>query len=87
MEIKETLANLNQEISNTILKLGKLSRDNAALVIKMQENAEEILYNQSILQQYEADRKRYEMMKRIADAERKITDLDCTMLKMGARIT
>ncbi|QQO38858.1 hypothetical protein BCPG1_127 [Bacillus phage BCPG1] len=87
MEIKETLDNLNQEISNTILKLGKLSRDNAALVIKMEENAEEILYNQSILQQYEADRKRYERMKRIADAERKITDLDCRILKMGARHT
>ncbi|AMW61363.1 hypothetical protein NIGALANA_214 [Bacillus phage Nigalana] len=87
MEIKETLANLNQEIANTTLKLGAKSREQSALVSKLADNSEEIIYLTSILNQYNDDRARLERMKRIADAERKITDLDCTMLKMGARLT
>ncbi|AMW63732.1 hypothetical protein NEMO_216 [Bacillus phage Nemo] len=87
MEIKETLANLNQEIANTTLKLGAKSREQTALVSKLADNSEEIIYLTSILNQYNDDRARLERMKRIADAERKITDLDCTMLKMGARLT
>ncbi|AHZ10226.1 hypothetical protein [Bacillus phage Hakuna] len=87
MEIKETLDSLNQEIANTILKLGAKSREQAGMLSKLGDISEEIVYLSAILKQYEEDRKRYERMKRIADAERKITDLDCVMLKMGARLT
>ncbi|ANM46140.1 hypothetical protein BELINDA_214 [Bacillus phage Belinda] len=87
MEIKETLDKLNQEIANTILKLGAKSREQAGMLSKLEDISEEIVYLSAILKQYEEDRKRYEMMKRVADSERKITDLDCIMLKMGARIT
>ncbi|ULF49418.1 hypothetical protein [Bacillus phage MrBubbles] len=86
MEIKETLDKLNQEIASTILKLGVKSREQAGMLSKLGDISEEIVYLSAILKQYEEDRKRYEMMKRVADSEHKITDEDCIMLKMGANI-
>ncbi|UGO46459.1 hypothetical protein ABINADI_142 [Bacillus phage vB_BanH_Abinadi] len=86
MEINPTLVALNEEIKNTTLKLGKLSREQAALVSKLADNSEEIIHLTAILNQYNNDRARLERMKRITDAERKITDLDCCMLKMGREL-
>ncbi|QLF86023.1 hypothetical protein [Bacillus phage Tomato] len=87
MEINPTLIALNEEIKNTTLKLGKLAREQSALISKLADNSEEIIHLTAILNQYNDDRARLERMRRIADAERKITDLDCRMLKMGARLT
>jgi len=87
MEIKETLDNLNQEITKTILRLSAKSREQSTLSAKMQENSDQMLYLSSILQQLNEEKEQLEMVRRIADAERKTTDLDCRMLKMGARLT
>ncbi len=87
MDINETLTELNKEIKETMVKLGAKSREQAAMLSRLGDVSEEIVYLSAILNGYEDDRKRLEAIKRINDSEKKLTDSDCIMLKIGVSNT
>ncbi|ANH50762.1 hypothetical protein SALINJAH_205 [Bacillus phage SalinJah] len=85
MDINTQIKGCKQAIAEHLVTIGKKAREQNTLADKMKENSDELIYLHAILSQYQDDLTRLERMKRIADAEQKITDLDCRMLKMGAR--
>ncbi|ASR78930.1 hypothetical protein AARONPHADGERS_219 [Bacillus phage AaronPhadgers] len=87
MDINKQLLQVKEESVIQSLKLGAKIREQQALISKLAEVTEEAMFLRVALDDLHKQRGELEMVKRVSDAEKKITDLDCRMLKMGARLT
>ncbi|AMW62367.1 hypothetical protein BI001_gp166 [Bacillus phage Zuko] len=87
MNISKQLLQVKEESVIQSLKLGAKIREQQALISKLSELTEEVMFIRVALDDLHKQRGELEMVKRVSEAERKITDLDCRILKMGARLT
>ena len=87
MDINKQLSQVKEESIVQALKLGAKIREQQALISKLADLTEEVMFARVVLDDLHEQREDLEVMKRIVESERKITDLDCTMLRMGARRT
>ncbi|ADH03278.1 gp132 [Bacillus phage W.Ph.] len=87
MDINTSLLQVKEETMIQTLKLGAKIREQQAMLSKLSELNNEVLYIQAAISDLHKQRNDLEMMKRIVESEQKITDSDFITLKMGVKHT
>jgi len=87
MDINKQISQVKEETIVQSLKLGAKIREQQALISKLADLTEEVMFSRVVLDDLHKQREELEAMKRIAESEKKLTDYDCIMLKTGVRNT